>query len=67
MPAFDRIVSALVLAGTGGVLLLRAVRAWADYRLQRRSVDLLVRSMTEIERPESMRPESVHEEREHRP
>jgi hypothetical protein len=57
MPAFDRIVSVAVLTGTGGVLVFRAFRAWADYRLQRRSVDLLVRSMTEIEEPD----------REHRP
>lgn len=57
MPTFDRIVSAVVLSTTGGVLVVRAFRAWADYRLQRRSVDLLVRSMTELDEPD----------REHRP
>ena len=57
MLALDRIVSVVVLTGTGGVLVFRAFRAWAEYRLQRRSVDLLVRSMSEIEEPD----------REHRP
>jgi len=52
MPLFDRIVSVVVLAALGGVVVYRAFRAWADYRLQRRSVDLLVRSVTEIEHPE---------------
>lgn len=48
---FDRIVAVLVLGLTSGWIALRAVRAWADYRRQRRALDLLVRSMTEIEQP----------------
>jgi hypothetical protein len=51
MPAVDRIASVVTLVGLGGLLVLRAVRAWADYRVQRRAVDLLVRSVTEVERP----------------
>lgn len=51
MPAFDRIVSVVVLVGFGGLLLVRAIRAWADYRVQRRAVELLVRSVTEAEKP----------------
>ena len=52
VPTFDRIASIVVLAVLGGAIVYRAFRAWADYRLQRRSVDLLVRSVTEIEHPE---------------
>jgi hypothetical protein len=52
MPAFDRIVSVLVLVGFGGFLGVRAFRAWADYRVQRRALDLLVRSVTDAEKPE---------------
>ena len=49
MPLVDRIVAGAVLTGTGGLLAIRALRTWADFRRQRRAVDLLVRSMTEIE------------------
>lgn len=52
MPAFDRIVSVAVLVGFGGLLAVRAIRAWADYRIQRRELDLLVRSVTEAEKPQ---------------
>ena len=55
MPLLDKIVAGIALGGLGGVLVLRAFRAWADYRLQRRSVDLLVRSVTEAEQPERER------------
>lgn len=55
MPAFDRIVSVAVLVGFGGLLLARAIRAWADYRVQRRALDLLVRSVTEAEKPQKER------------
>ncbi len=57
VPIFDRIVAVAVLGLTAGWIALRAFRAWADYRRQRRALDLLVRSMTEIEHPT----------REHRP
>lgn len=52
MPAFDRIVSVVVLVLFGGLLGVRAIRAWADYRVQRRALDLLVRSVTEAEKPQ---------------
>ena len=52
MPAFDRIVSVVVLVGLGGLLLVRSIRAWADYRVQRRALELLVRSVTEAEKPQ---------------
>jgi hypothetical protein len=55
MPAFDRIVAVFVLVAFGGLLLVRAIRAWADYRLQRRALDLLVRSVTEAEKPQKER------------
>jgi len=55
VPLFDKIVAIVVLTGLGGVLSIRAFRAWADYRLQRRSLDLLVRSVTEAEQPERER------------
>ena len=52
MPLIDRIVAGGVLGGIGGVLAWRGARAWADYRLQRRALALLVRSVTELERQE---------------
>jgi hypothetical protein len=55
VPTFDRIAAVVVLAALGGVLVLRAFRAWAEYRLQRRSIDLLVRSVTEAEERERER------------
>jgi hypothetical protein len=51
VPLLDRVVAVVVLGLTTGWIALRAVRAWADYRRQRRALDLLVRSMTEIEHP----------------
>lgn len=51
VPIFDRIVAVVVLGLTAGWIALRAFIAWADYRRQRRALDVLVRSMTEIERP----------------
>jgi hypothetical protein len=50
VPLFDRIVSLVMLLGLGGLIAARAFRAWADYRVQRRAVDLLVRSVTESEK-----------------
>jgi hypothetical protein len=55
VPLFDKIVAVVALTGLGGVLSIRAFRAWADYRLQRRSLDLLVRSVTEAEQTERER------------
>jgi uncharacterized membrane protein len=51
MPFADQIVAVVVLVGTGGVLAFRSWRAWREYHIQRRAVDLLVRSMTEVEDP----------------
>jgi hypothetical protein len=55
MPLVDRIVATVFLGLLAGVLLVRATRAWADYRRQKRAVDLLVRSMTELEEPRKER------------
>ena len=51
MPLFDRIVAWIALGGTGGLIALRSAKAWLDFRRQRKALDLLVRSMTELERP----------------
>ena len=51
MPLFDRIVAIVVLALLAGVLAIPAFHAWADFRRQRRALDILVRSITEIETP----------------
>jgi len=51
VPLFDRIVAVVILGLTAGWIAFRAIRVWADYRRQRRALDLLVRSMTEIEQP----------------
>ena len=57
MPLLDRIVAIVVLSATLGVLAFRAYRMWVDFRIQRRAVELLVRSVTELERPtEERRP-----------
>lgn len=51
MSLVDRIAAIVFLGLLSGVLVVRAVRVWADYRRQRRAVDLLIRSMTELEEP----------------
>jgi hypothetical protein len=51
MPLADQIVALAVLGGTAGTLALRSWRAWREYRIQRRALDILVRSMTEIDDP----------------
>jgi hypothetical protein len=51
VPMLDRIVAVVLLGLLAGWLVVRAARAWSDYRRQRRALDLLVRSMTEIEQP----------------
>jgi hypothetical protein len=56
MPLVDRIVSVAVLGVLAGTLVIRAVRAWSDYHRQRRALDLLVRSVTEIEEQPSREP-----------
>lgn len=55
VPLFDQVVAMAFLGLLAGVLVVRAVRAWAEYRRQRLAVDLLVRSMTEIEEPRKER------------
>ena len=49
MPLIDGIVAGIVLGATFGILVFRSLRMWADFRSQRRSVDLLVRTVTELE------------------
>lgn len=51
MPLADRIVAVVVLGGTGGTVAFWSWRAWREYRIQRRALDILVRSMTEVEDP----------------
>ena len=51
MPLTDQIIAIVVLGGAGGVLGFRSWRAWREYHIQRRALDLLVRSMTEVEDP----------------
>jgi uncharacterized membrane protein len=51
MPLLDWIVAVVVLGGTGGVVAFRSWRAWREYQIQRRALDLLVRSMTEVDDP----------------
>lgn len=55
IPLFDRVVVIVLLGLLASALLVRAWRAWADYRRQQRALDLLVRSMTEIEEPRKER------------
>lgn len=56
MPLADRIVAVVVLGGTGGTVAFRSWRAWREYRIQRRALDILVRSMTEVEDPQQKAP-----------
>lgn len=51
MPLVDRIVAMAVLGGTGGAVAWRSWTAWREYRIQRRALRLLVRSMTEVDDP----------------
>jgi hypothetical protein len=51
MSALDLIVAILFLASTAGVVIVRAFRSWRRFRLQERTVRLLARGLTELERP----------------
>jgi hypothetical protein len=51
MALADQIVVVVVLGGAGGTVAFRSWRAWREYRIQRRELDILVRSMTEAEDP----------------
>jgi hypothetical protein len=51
MPLLDRVVSGVVLGTGASMLALRALRAWREARVQRRAIDLLTRTVTELERP----------------
>ena len=64
MPLIDRMLAAGALGGIGSALAWRAVRAWMDYRLQRRTLALLVRSVTELEKEDG--PPARGERRPHR-
>jgi len=55
MKLFDQIAAALVLTGTGGVVAWRAFRAWREFRMQRRALDLMVRSVTDAPKQERER------------
>ncbi|MGH2784466.1 MAG: hypothetical protein ACRDJ1_04350 [Actinomycetota bacterium] len=56
MPLADKIAAIVVLTGTGGAVALRSWRAWREYRFQRRALEILVRSMTEVEDPRHQAP-----------
>ncbi|MEX2557500.1 MAG: hypothetical protein WEB06_17955 [Actinomycetota bacterium] len=51
MAELDKIVAAAFLAGTAGVVLVRALRAWTRFRLQERTLRILTKGLTELERP----------------
>ena len=51
MPEIDLIVATLFLIGTAGLIAFRAVRAWMRFRIQERTVRVLTRGLTELERP----------------
>jgi len=55
MKLFDQIVAVLVLTGTGGVVAWRTFRAWREFRMQRRALDLMVRSVTDAPKPDRER------------
>lgn len=54
MLPLDRAAAGLVLAGTGGVLAFRALRAWLDFRLQQRTLELTKLSVARLERAASL-------------
>jgi hypothetical protein len=49
MPLADRVAAVVVLGGTGGAVASKSWRAWREYRIQRRALTLLIRSVTEAE------------------
>jgi hypothetical protein len=51
MPEPDMIIAAVFLLGTAGLVLVRAVRAWWRFRLQERTLRILTKGLTELERP----------------
>lgn len=51
MPVPDQIAAVVVLGGTASVIAFRSWRALREYHIQRRALDILVRSMTEVEDP----------------
>jgi hypothetical protein len=63
MPLIDKIVAATGLGGIGIVLAVRAARAWREYALQRRTLALMIRSVTELERPEDQPAEQERRQR----
>ena len=56
MPVVDRIVAIVVLGGTGGTVAWRSWRVWREFRIQRKALALLVRSVTEAEDPKREAP-----------
>jgi hypothetical protein len=51
MPEPDKMIAAAFLIGTAGVVLVRVLRAWARFRLQERTLRILTKGLTELERP----------------
>lgn len=51
MPATDLVIAMTFLLATAGVVLVRALRAWSRFRMQERTLRLLARGLTELERP----------------
>lgn len=51
MPAIDVIAAVALLVATAGVLVARALIAWSRFRMQERTVRLLVHGLSDLERP----------------
>lgn len=51
MPELDLIAAVAFLLGTAGVVLARALVAWWRFRMQERTLRLLARGLSELERP----------------
>lgn len=51
MALADQIIVVVVLGGSSGTVAFRTWRAWREYRIQRRALDILLHSMTEVVDP----------------
>ncbi|MGH2793215.1 MAG: hypothetical protein ACRDKG_02820 [Actinomycetota bacterium] len=52
MPLLDQLAAVAMLGATGGVVAWRAWRAWRDFRVQRRALEILIRSVVDLEQRE---------------
>ena len=56
MPIVDRIVAVAVLGTTGATVAWRAWKAWREFRIQRKALGLLVRSVSDVGEPRHRTP-----------